>query len=343
LRLVRHAAPYQQQAAELALRARITRGRSLLKSFRHTTPFRAFNAKAFTMRRNLDRLLRDTIAPPPGMPAVDFSAPAGAPALFHPDSVTWRVMKNPVALIVGGIAGVILELAEPRVRTGVWEHTTFRRDPTGRIRRTGYATMVTIYGPAEAARALAGSVARRHAVIGGETPSGAPYRADDDDLLTWVHATAAFGFLEAYCRFVHPLSAAVRDQFYDEGAIAALLFGVRTPPRGVAAVESLFGDMRPHLERSDIMFEFLSLLKQAPLLPAVARPFQRVAIRAAIEIIPAWARNVLGLTASRLPLGGHTALRALGATSDRVVLETAPPAHACARLGLAADFLYRSA
>jgi hypothetical protein len=48
------------------------------------------------------------------------------PALFEPDSVTWRVMKNPVALVVGGFAAVILELAEPRVRSGVWEHTSFR-------------------------------------------------------------------------------------------------------------------------------------------------------------------------------------------------------------------------
>ncbi|MFZ2032008.1 MAG: oxygenase MpaB family protein [Vitreimonas sp.] len=293
------------------------------------------------MPRNLDRLLRDTITPPAGMSVVDFSAPVGAAALFAPDSVTWRVMKNPVALMVGGIAGVILELAEPRVRTGVWEHTTFRRDPAGRIRRTGYATMVTIYGPADAARALAANVSRRHAMIGGETPRGAAYRADDNELLTWVHATAAFGFLEAYCRFVHPLSGAERDRFYVEGASAASLFGVRTPPLDAPAIEDLFESMRPALERSDIMFEFLSLLKQAPLLPVFARPFQRVAIRAAIEIIPPWARDVLGLSSLRLPLGGHTAFCTLGATSERVVLETAPPAQACARLGLPANFLYR--
>jgi uncharacterized protein (DUF2236 family) len=249
-------------------------------------------------------------------------------------------MKNPVALMVGGIAGVILELAEPRVRTGVWEHTSFRRDPAGRIRRTGYATMVTIYAPAEAARDLAANVSRRHALIGGETPAGEAYRADDDELLTWVHATAAFGFLEAYCRFVHPLSAAERDQFYEEGTIAAELFGVRAPPHTAREVAALFDAMRPKLERSEIMFEFLSLLKQAPLLPTLARPFQRVAIRAAIEIIPAWARDVLGLSDKRLPLGGQTALRALGAAAERVPLESAPPAQACVRLGRSAKSLY---
>jgi uncharacterized protein (DUF2236 family) len=127
--------------------------------------------------------------------------------------------------------------------------------------------MVTIYGPADAARMMAASVSRRHARIGGRTPADLAYRADDDELLTWVHATAAFGFLEAYRRFVNPLSDAERDQFYTEGMIAAELFGVRAPPRTVRDVEALFGSMRPKLECSEILFEFLSLLKQAPLLP----------------------------------------------------------------------------
>jgi uncharacterized protein (DUF2236 family) len=70
----------------------------------------------------------------PGLPRVDFSAPPGAPALLAPDSVTWRVMKNPVSLFIGGIAAVILELAEPRVRAGVWEHTSFRTDRRARAR-----------------------------------------------------------------------------------------------------------------------------------------------------------------------------------------------------------------
>ena len=49
-------------------------------------------------------------------PRVDFEQPAGEPALVGPDSVSWQVFRNPVALFVGGIAAVLLELAEPRVR-----------------------------------------------------------------------------------------------------------------------------------------------------------------------------------------------------------------------------------
>src|SRR5215203_2569229 len=63
---------------------------------------------------------------------IDFSRPTGEPALVSPDSVSWRVFKNPLSLFIGGVAAVIMELAEPRVRTGLLEHTTFRRNPVRR-------------------------------------------------------------------------------------------------------------------------------------------------------------------------------------------------------------------
>ena len=69
--------------------------------------------------------------------SVDFSQPVGEAALVSPNSVSWRVFKNPLSLFIGGITAVIMELAEPRVRTGVWEHTNFRVDPIRRLRRTG--------------------------------------------------------------------------------------------------------------------------------------------------------------------------------------------------------------
>ena len=76
--------------------------------------------------------------------SVDFSRPTGEAALVSPDSVSWRVFKNPLSLFIGGVTAVVMELAEPRVRTGVWEHTNFRIDPIRRLRRTGFAAMVTI-------------------------------------------------------------------------------------------------------------------------------------------------------------------------------------------------------
>jgi uncharacterized protein (DUF2236 family) len=271
---------------------------------------------------------------------IDFTQPRGAPALFAPTSVAWRVMKNPVALTIGGIAAVILELAEPRVRTGVWEHTTFRTDPVARMRRTGMAAMVTVYGPADAARAMIAGVVRAHGRVEGVTPAGAAYRANDEELLNWVNATAGYGFFEAYHRFVRPLSARELDQVYAEGEEAAALYGAHGPPKSAADMTALFDAMRPKLERSQIVFDFLEIARDAPLLPS--RSVQRMMVRAAVELTPDWARRILGLgTSYGLRPGGESALRALGAASDHIVLESAPPSQACVRLGLPADYLYR--
>ncbi len=292
------------------------------------------------MRRNLDPLLRDMVAPPPGTRPVDFAAPAGAAALFKPDSTTWRVMKNPIALMVGGIAAVILELAEPRVRTGVWEHTSFRRDPVTRMRRTGYAAMVSVYAPADRARSMIAGVVRAHERVEGVTPAGVPYRANDTELLNWVQATAGFGFFEAYRRFVRPLTAREMDGVYREGVEGAALYGATGVPRSSAQMARLFETMRPKLERSNIVFEFLSIVRAAPLLPV--KGLQRLMVRAAVELTPPWAREILGLGPELGLRPGHeTIVRTLGAIADRWTIESAPPAQACVRMGLPADYLYR--
>jgi uncharacterized protein (DUF2236 family) len=183
-------------------------------------------------------------------------------------------------------------------------------------------------------------VARAHARIEGVTPAGAPYRANDEELLNWVHATAGFGFFEAYRRFVRPLAPAELDRVYDEGAEPARLYGAHGAPRSAAEMEALFVAMAPKLERSDVVFEFLDIVRAAPLLPV--RALQRLMVRAAVEITPAWARETLGLGPGfGLRRGEETLLKAMGAVSERWAIEEAPPAQACVRLGLPANYLYR--
>ncbi|MEK7265961.1 MAG: oxygenase MpaB family protein, partial [Pseudomonadota bacterium] len=114
-----------------------------------------------------------------GVQRVDFSSPPGEPALAPPDGVSWRIFKNPVALFIGGVAAVILEFAEPRIRSGVWEHTTFRTDPVARLRRTGLAAMVTVYGARSVSEKMIARVRAMHDRIEGVTPSGISYRAND--------------------------------------------------------------------------------------------------------------------------------------------------------------------
>jgi uncharacterized protein (DUF2236 family) len=292
--------------------------------------------------RRLDALLRDQLGDAGEYSRLDFTTPAGEAALAGPDSVSWRLFRNPLSLLIGGISAVLLELAEPRVRSGVWDHTTFRTDPLRRMRRTGMAAMVTVYGARSMAEDMIARIGAMHARIEGTTPDGTGYRADDPELLRWVHATALFGFMEAYHHYVNPLAPAERDQFIAEGEDAAHLYGVTDPPTSEEALQILFTAMESKLEPSEIIFEFLEILKTSGLLP---RPFgflTGLIIRAAVGLLPPQTRQHLGLD-SRFSLspGGRATLRFLGGRLERIHLASTPAARACLRLGLPADYLCR--
>ncbi len=270
-----------------------------------------------------------------------FLHPAGEPALVTPDSVSWQVFKNPLGLFIGGVAAVILELAEPRVRAGVWGHTTFRADPLPRLRRTGLAAMMTVYGPRSRVEAMTARIAKLHHRVSGLTPDGMPYRADDPELLNWVHATASFGFLQAYKTYVYPLDDAACDRFHAEGAHSARLYGASRAPASRSQAEALFQSMHEKLEPSPIVFEFLETMERVPLLPRPFRFIQALLIKAAVEIVPAPIRERLGLGARHgMPAWQQRMVQRIGSATDRLMLSSSPAVQACRRLGLPDDYLY---
>ena len=286
-------------------------------------------------------LFAKTLLESPGAPRVDFTVPVGEPALAAPDSVSWRVFKNPVALFVGGVTAVILELAEPRVRTGVWEHSSFRTDPMTRLKRTGLAAMVTVYGARSVAEAMIAGVGRQHARVGGVTPGGEGYQASDVALLDWVQATASFGFLTAYHTLVAPLSLEDRDRFYAEAAPAARLYGALGAPASEAAWQAQLAAMLPRLERSAIVLEFLALMRGVRVAGPLSR-LQHPLIRAAVGLVPSEARAVLGLGREWLPRPLELPIiRAAARLADRTPIPGAPPYEACVRMGLSGTWLYR--
>jgi len=294
----------------------------------------------FSLQRRLDAAACALLKPQNGR-AIDFTRPPGEAALFAPDSLSWRIFKNPVALLIGGIAAVILELAEPAVRTGVWEHSSFRKDPMGRLQRTGLAAMVTVYGARSVAESMIARVVRMHAKVAGETPAGVPYSACDANLLTWVQATAAFGFAEAYSRYVDPLSDVEFDAAYREGAPVSTLYGALGAPRSVAQRRALFESMRGRLEPSPVIFQFLEIMRVTPAFPPPLHWMQRLLVRAAVDLIPDWMRDCLGLTEDYgLRPRERWIVRLAGSLSDRIVLAESPAAQACLRLGLPVTHLY---
>ncbi len=291
------------------------------------------------LRQKVERAARAMLESDGARP--DFASPAGEAALLPAHSMSWRIFKNPVALFVGGIAAVILELAEPRVRTGVWEHSGFRDDPVRRLRRTGLAAMVTVYGARSIAEAMIARVSRMHERVLGKTPSGEAYSASDPELLNWVHVTAAFGFLQAYHTYVRPLSQAERDRYYAEGSTGGRLYGVTRTAASEAEVEALFDAMRSELGPSSIIFEFLDIMRRAPVLPPPLRPAQRLLVRAAVDLTPPWMREIIGLNAGpNLSSWEGGLIRLAGSAADRVIIDTSPAVQACRRLGLPANYLY---
>ncbi|MDB5917392.1 MAG: histidine kinase [Massilia sp.] len=275
--------------------------------------------------------IRDLMRPPADM-AFDFSQPAGEPALAPAHGISWQVCANPVSLFVGGVAAVLLELAEPSVRSGVWDHSSFQRDPGTRLRRTGFAAMMTVYGPRSATEKLIAHVVRRHGHVSGTTPDGVAYHANDPRLLDWVHATATFGFTEAYHRYVRPLSLAEKDVSFAEAAPSALLYGATGSPHSWAAWEAMLAMTAPGLEGSDILADFLRIIAGAPILPAPMRWLQRLLVRAAVEITPAPVRSLPQLRGHGLRFGEAALVRALARMAALLPLGNTPSVQAARRL-----------
>lgn len=262
---------------------------------------------------------------------IDFRRPQGAPALVPAESISWRVFANPVTVIIGGITAVLLELAEPRVRTGVWEHSGFRQQPFARMKRTGIAAMITVYAPRETAEAVIAGVTRMHGRISGKTPDGAAYRAMDQDLLNWVQATAGYGFVESYSAYACSLSEAEKDQFYSEGKAAAQLYGALGAPTSLAGQRALFAEMDRHLEPSDILHEFLDLAKSALPLPGA---LSSLIIKAGVDLLPPHLIERLQLAAYLPSEKGRKRLRQFAKLAGAMPKPGAPATQACKRMGI---------
>src|SRR5258708_20018066 len=135
-----------------------------------------------------------------------------------------------------------------------------------------------------------------HATVSGTTAAGVRYSASDRQLLRWVHATASFGFAEAYSRYVDPLSAENFNAFCAEGAPVSRLYGAIDAPRSLAGMQALFESTRPRLSPSPIIFEFLRIMRETPAFPLPLRWLQPTLLRAAVELIPERLRESLGLS-----------------------------------------------
>ena len=158
---------------------------------------------------------------------------------------------------------------------------------------------------ATVALALGLSTTANAAFVNFDTlPNGTPYSAQNPRTLAWVHLAEAVSFLEAYVAYVRPeMPPAEQDEYFRQFAVIARALGANPVPETRAEAAALMADMRGDLAVSRATREVAHLvLSQRP--AGVPWAVQRALATAALDLLPPFARTMLGLarpTASALP------------------------------------------
>ena len=217
-------------------------------------------------------------------------------ALFERDSPIRMVHSGVVSMMVGGIRSLLLQMLHPHALQGVLDHSDFRSDMHGRLRRTARFIAQTTFAHRDEALAAIERVNRIHAQVSGSLPDVSPYAATDPRTLAWVHVAEATSFLEAYLAYVRPaMPPAEQDEYFRQFALIARALGADPVPETRAEAETLIGELRGDLSASDAAREIARLvLSQRPEGAPVA--VQRALGTAAVDLLPAYARTMLGLS-----------------------------------------------
>ena len=203
-------------------------------------------------------------------------------------------------MMVGGMGALLLQMLHPHALQGVLDFSDFRADMHGRLRRTARFIAVTTYGHRDDAAKAIDRVNRIHAKVRGTLPDGTPYSATDPRTLAWVHVTEALMFLEAWLVHVRPdMPMAEQDEYFAQFAVIARRLGADPVPDTKAEAQAIFRDMRSDLRVTPKTLEVAELIvKHRPQGPVAAiQPFMA---DAAIDLLPPFARTMLGLDAPRL-------------------------------------------
>jgi uncharacterized protein (DUF2236 family) len=216
------------------------------------------------------------------------------PGLFGQDSVARIVHADFTAMMVGGIASLLLQMLHPVALAGVWDHSDFRRDRHGRLKRTARFIAVTSFGPTEDAEDAIARVRRIHEGVTGTLPDGTPYRASDPALLRWVHVAEVWSFLSAHLRYRAPaMSIGEQDRYCAEMAIVAEKLGATDVPRTRATLDAALRAARPALRYDSRTANVARAVLAAD--PGMTSGMHTLLNEGAGDLLPPWAAAMHGL------------------------------------------------
>ncbi|HAI47445.1 MAG TPA: hypothetical protein DCM50_12250 [Stenotrophomonas sp.] len=297
----------------------------------------------------LHRLSRPVTAPirrwvlgafPRGQSGIEYDQPLGDPGWFGPHSATWRVHAEFPGMLAGGLCALMLQTLHPLALAGVYDHSNFRDDLVGRLRRTTAFVAGTTYAPSAEVEALVARVTRIHARVRGQLPHGRGYAADDPALLTWVHVTEAYGFLQGCRRYCREVPAAVADQYYREYRRVAEALGATDVPATDAEVDAYFARQLPQLRFDARSREVLGVLSGIRLPVPMAGVSRELFLGAGAALLPDWAEAMLERTGMQRAQSRASAVMLKGmAPLFRRALQDGLATRACTRMGLSASVL----
>jgi uncharacterized protein (DUF2236 family) len=205
-------------------------------------------------------------------------------------------------MVVGGIAALLTQMLHPKALGGVWDHSDVGEDQLGRLRRTARFIAVTTYGEREAALQAIAKVNAIHEQVKGSLPDGSQYHATDPWLLAWVHVAGAINFLDGWRRYAEPaMSMSDQDRYFAESAEIARLLHADPAPRTRAEANRLIADFLQELRVDERTRAFRELVLKAPPKSLREAPVHMLLMKAAIDLMPEFARRLHDLSRPILP------------------------------------------
>lgn len=218
--------------------------------------------------------------------------------LFGPRSVVWRVNRDR-SFPLAGMRSLMIQALHPLAMAGVAQHSTWKRDPFGRLAATSSYLLTATYGDRASALAAAGWVRKVHTHVRGQDPeTGLPYSAEDPALLLWVHAGMVDSIVEVVRRYGRPIEPAELDRYVAEMVTFAEIVGV---PR--EDVPATVASLREYIESVDLRQatpaakEAIGIVLDPPELDPETRDLWHDLGQVAVGTLPDWAREMYGFAA----------------------------------------------
>ncbi|NKZ37405.1 DUF2236 domain-containing protein [Oleiagrimonas citrea] len=272
---------------------------------------------------------------------IDYSNPQGDPGLFGPDSVTWRIHADFPGMLSGGLCALMLQTLHPRALAAIWDHSNFRQDLVGRLRRTTTFVGGTTYAPRDLAQGMIDRVRHIHDAIAGYTADGKPYAASEPHLLTWVHVTEAYAFLQGFRRYSRlSVPTPIADRYYDEVRRIAEALGASQVPASERDVLNYMQEIQPELRFDERSREVLRVLASIRLPVPAAGLSRELFLHAGAALLPGWAVSLMQRTPVQR-MKARVASRTLYAMAPvfRSALRDGVASQSCLRMNRTPDIL----